>query len=506
MGPVRDARGGRAPTLGRPTWATVSLAVLVLLSAACAPAPAEPTGAAPNGLNASLDIGHISLTWEVSPDVTGGYDLEARVAGGPWLDMPHAVTATASYSPHTNRVDHSFRVRSAATANGPAGAWSQPVSIFYVDLVLPVVRIDTTEGAPVADTETYVRGGFRIDPNGSGYDGYSGTMGIRGRGNTTWEYPKKPYRVKLDAASPIMGIAAERDWVLLANYIEESQLRTYAAMELSRATEMAYTPTVRHVEVVFNGRYDGVYLLTQHTEVGSDRVDIARMGPGDTADEAVTGGYLLEIDQRLEWNDEPGFRTSRGVPIVVKDPEPMVDQQLSYIRGRISEFETALFGAGFADPLTGFRPYVHMESFIDHYLVQEVTRNEDAFWSSTYLTKDRGEDGFRFGPVWDFDRSLGSNHNIETSPQGWWARTRGPWMPRALEDPTFVGQMVQRWDELKPVFTSIANGLVPTGDALRPAVDNDAARWRYLLHRTDQPTFVRDWLLARIAWMDDQFH
>ncbi len=483
-----------------------ALVVLLILSTACTPPPAEPIAAAPSGLRATLDIGRIALSWDTPTDTVGSYDVQVRVAAGAWVDLPDVVGGSTTYVPSTNRADHSFRVRRSAAGEDPAGAWSTPASIFYVDLVLPVVRIDTDGGAPVVDTENYVRGGFRIDPNDSGFAPYAGTMGIRGRGNTTWEYPKKPYRVKLDSASPILGIAAERDWVLLANYIEESQLRTYAAMQMSQSTEMAYTPTLRHVEVVLNGHYEGVYLLTQHTEVGSDRVDIAKMGPTDISGEAVTGGYLLEIDQRLESNGEPGFRTSHSVPIVVKDPEPMAPEQLSYIRGRIEAFESALYGAGFADPSTGFRSYLHMGSFIDHYLVQEVTRNEDAFWSSTYLTKDRGESGFRFGPLWDFDRSLGSNHNIETSPQGWWARTRGPWMQRVLQDPTFVTQMVQRWDELKPVFTAVADGLVPAGEALRPAIDNDSARWQYQLHRTDEPAFIRDWLRMRIAWIDDQFH
>lgn len=384
-----------------------------------------------------------------------------------------------------------------------AACTAPPVDPSTIVPVLPVVRIDTG-GTPILDKENYVPASVEIDPNGSAFAAYSGTTGIRGRGNSTWEYPKKPYRLKLDAASPIMGMASERDWVLLANHLDRSQLRTVVAAEASRATELPYTPTLRHVELYLNGSYEGVYLLTQHTEVGPDRIDITKMKATDNAGAALSGGYLLEIDFRLESEGEPGFRTTARVPVVVKDPD-MTSEQRTYIHDRVQAFEDALLGPSFTDPTIGYRAYLDVDSFIDHYLVQELTRNQDVFHASTYFTKDRDDDLFRFGPIWDFDRSIGTDGGVPRPAEGWWARTIGPWAPRLFEDPAFVDQVEARWQELAPAFSAIVDSIPARAAALEPAVRNDAARWSYTTSAHNQTTYIVDWLRTRIAWLDQQY-
>lgn len=495
---------GRSPRRTHPPIAAVVAALAVALVAVSCVAPPTGTALGVQGLRASLGDGGIDLTWDAVAEPDVRYEVQVASTASGWRTLPSVPTTADTFVDAVDRTTYWFQVRVAASDGRPASAWSNVASALYVDTVLPVVRIDTVDGAPILDRENYVRGSIGIDPNGTDVAPYSGSMGIRGRGNTTWDLAKKPYRIKLDAKSPIMGMPAEKDWVLLANAVEESQLRNWAAMEMSRATTLAHTPEMHHVELVLNGRYDGVYLLTEHTEVGADRVDITEMDSDDTSGDAVTGGYLLEIDQRLESNREQGFRTPRSVPVVVKSPDEAAPEQLAYVKDRVLAFETALFGPSFADPVNGFRPFVDMDSFIDHYLVQEVTRNEDAFFASTFFTKERGEQGFRFGPVWDFDRSLGSHGPVVLPVTGWQARARGPWMPRAFEDPTFEAQVRQRWDELAPEFAAVADRVVAKGAGLRQAIDNDAARWGYRLDPTDDPSWLRTWILQRIAWIDQE--
>lgn len=495
--PLRAGRpGAGAATPPRLALAALTT-VLVALAAACGP-PEPPKDV--YGLRASLGDGAILLEWSAPPGTSGAtYEVQYG-AGAGWTHLVTTSDTSATFSDVQDRADYWFRVRTVQ------GSWGPAVRAYYVEPVLPVVRIETDGGAPIVDRSNYVRGSISIDPNGTAYDAYSGSMGIRGRGNSTWAYPKKPYRVKLDTKSPIMGIAAERDWVLLANYVDRSQLRTVAAMEASRATDLPYTPTLRHVEVILNGRYEGVYVLTQHNEVGPDRVDITEMSPSDIAGEALTGGYRLEIDARLEENAEPGFRTGRNVPVVIKDPDPAAPQQRAYIRNLVQAFEDALFSPAFRDPDTGWRAYADERSFVDHYLVHELTRNQDYFFSSTFFTKERGEDRFRFGPVWDFDNSMGTVRGAGTSPpEGWYARSRPrPWINRIFQDETLRQEIATRWEELKPSFEEIATLLEDLGDDLEDAVLNDAARWGYEPHETDEPEFLADWLTTRIAWIDEQ--
>mgnify|MGYP000929680385 CR=1 FL=1 len=202
--------------LGHPGVTAAAVAVLVAatliaLAAACGP-PEPPKDA--YGLRTVLGDGEIVLEWSAPPGAAGAtYEVQYGVGAG-WLPLTTTTDTTATFSDVQERSTYWFRVRTAAQAGKSAGSWSPAVTAYYVEPVLPIVRIDTNGAAPILDRDNYVPGTISIDPNGSGYAAYSGTMGIRGRGNSTWAYPKKPYRVKLDTKSPIMGIAAERDWVL----------------------------------------------------------------------------------------------------------------------------------------------------------------------------------------------------------------------------------------------------------------------------------------------------
>ena len=153
---------------------------------------------------------------------------------------------------------------------------------------------------------------------------------------------------------------------------------------------------------------------------------------------------------------------------MIKDPET-TPQQWAYITNYVQAFETALFSPNFTDPVNGYRRYLDVDSFIDHYLVQEITKNQDVFWSSTFFTKERGDDLLRFGPVWDFDRSMGSLKGVvDLGPEGFRARGRGPWSSRIFQDPTFVAQVAERWQELRPTFATLPDLIMAKGAELRP--------------------------------------
>ncbi len=484
-----------------------AVVVVALALAGCAPTTPTPPTPNPAGLRADLVSGALALSW--TPTAAGqtyGYDLQYHDGDGRWEVIPTGTDVAVTFDQVVPRTKYFFRVRSRVAPSAAPNAWSPMASAWYVEPHLPIVRIDTVGRTPILDRETYVAGSMTIDPNGSGYAPYSGTLTMKGRGNSTWVYPKKPYKLKLDKKSPIMGIASNKDWVLLANWGDRSQLRTSAAGEISRATGLAWTPTFRHVEVILNGDYQGVYQLTEQVEVKSNRVEIEEMEPEDISGEALTGGYLLEIDDRLEENAEPGFRTTRNVPVVVKDPDPMAPQQRAYIRNHIQTFEDRLAGPSFTDPVAGYRPFLDVGAFIDFWTVQELTRNGDSFWSSSYFTKERGDDHLVFGPIWDFDHSMGSIVTPRPQPpEGWFARDNGFWTRRLFQDPTFVTEVEDRWDELEPAFSALPTQIEALGASIESAIPNDEARWGYTRAPEDRPAFLSNWLRTRIDWMDAAF-
>lgn len=483
--------------------AAAVIGIIAVLATACTLPPPEKTSQIHVGM---VDDG-FDVTWPAtSGGAANGYDVQMRSSGGEWQAYATTAVPSLEFRGAVPRTSYQFRVRDRVPPGSPLATFESSVAAVYVEPELPVVRINTDGYAPILDKVNYRDGDMTIDPNGSEFAAYSGSMRIRGRGNSTWTSPKKPYRIKLDTKSPIMGMPAHKDWVLLANYMDKSQMRTWTAAQISESTDLAWTPHYQFVEVILNGTYLGVYQLAENIEVGKDRVNITEMEDTDNAGEAVTGGYLMELDDRLEENNEPGWRTSHNVPVVVKEPDPMTPQQRSYIRNFVTDFESKLYSSQFTDPVSGYAPFVDVPAAIDYWIVQELTRNGDSYWSSTFFTKDRSSNKLVMGPIWDFDRSIDSQVTPRPQPpEGWYARGNGRWNARMFQDPNYVDQVQARWAELAPTLLTIPEEIVTVGHTLRGAISNDEARWNYNLAPTDQPEHLADWLTTRINWISEAF-
>jgi hypothetical protein len=378
-------------------------------------------------------------------------------------------------------------------------------------LALPKVTITTTGGAPIVNTVDYVSGTITITGRGSVA---TRTTQIRGRGNTTWEAPKKPYKVKLSsAASLVPGAPSDRDWVLLANYYDPSSVRTTVAMELgARCTGLTWTPRFRHVEVTLNGVWQGLYQLGEHVKVASNRINIDKPGSA-TSGLPLTGGYTLEIDHRMGPGE--GFYTPHdGLPVAFDEPDGTTPAQAAYIEGFVDAFETALYAGDWLNPATGYARFIDRDSFIDWYLVNELTMNLDSdFFSSCKLYKTRDTAGspgrLHMGPLWDFDNSMGNTFGaFASAATGFHTRTDhgvnhpgATWLVRMFEDPAFAAAAWTRWQALAATLGDV-DELIDRAMAINwPAAARDQASWGYTAKRETTAQQLTTWLTARIAWL-----
>lgn len=488
----------------RSLW-VATICTAVVAAGACTTTPTDHTVP-----HVELVASGFEVSWPAAGPAGTTYTVE-RLGLGP--SSPHDWTRVATTT-STSSIDRGLVVgdrymyRLGVTSNGSVpGTWNVSLGALYVIPTLPVVRISTQGHAPVTSTEVYVPGTVAVTPNGGPLPGLTPTMAkVRARGNTTAGPEKKPYKVKLDTEASVLGLPAARDWVLLANWYDRSNLRNVAALDIGATVMPTWTPHHRLVEVVLNGDYRGVYLLTEQVEVGPDRVAVTEMTPQDVTGDAVTGGYLLEVDARLEANHEPGFRSSMNVPVVVKDPEPAEPQQMAYARSLIDDLETRLRSPDRADPTNGYRAVLDPESLVDWYLVQEVTRNQDVGYPSAFLHKDRGG-LLRFGPLWDFDRSIGSPSGVPPQTvDGWQARTAMPWGQYLFQDPTLIAEISARWAEVRDDVLAVAAALPVAGASISTATLSDAARWGPSpTPAADDPAFLRSWMEQRVAWLDSQY-
>ena len=392
-----------------------------------------------------------------------------------------------------------------------------PVIIVRSTARLPMVSITTTSGTEIVSKTVYVTATMTLTDS-LGATAMQGAIDIRGRGNTTWDMPKKPYRVRLVTSTSLLGMPANRHWVLLANYSDKTLLRNDLSFAMSRMAGMAWTPRSRDVDVQVNGRYQGIYQLVEHIRIGTDRVNITAMRVTDTSATNVTGGYLLEVDERR--GEAFCFNSSMTrMVFCANDPETLLqpgwEKQRAYITNYIARTDSAIFGAGFADPATGYAAFIDVESAINYNIVQEVVKNVDgALRFSGFMHKPRGGK-LTFGPVWDFDLALGNvNYDGADLTSGWHSRN-AQWYTRLFQDPAFRARFTARWNELKAAgaIDSLQKMVFARSNYLNIVQVRNFERWpilgtyvwpnRVVTGSYDGEVIAMNgWLMDRIRWMD----
>lgn len=301
---------------------------------------------------------------------------------------------------------------------------------------LPHITINTAGNAPIVSKDNYLNGTIDIDGKNI-YANYNGTTKIRGRGNSTWSFPKKPYRLKLDNAADIFGLGLEKDWVLLANYLDETQLLNNIAFHLGKKLNVPFTNSGIPVELTLNGTYKGVYVLTQQVETGTNRVNV-----GDE-------GLLLEFDSY--YDEDPKFKsTNFQLPIMVKDPDVENSAALDAIKAQFQNLENLVSSSSF--PNNAYMDEIDTASLVNYLLVYMITDNEEINHPKSIYMHKAPTGKFAMGPVWDFDWAFG----LEGSPKHFYHYNRFFWtsspakpgtkfFSKFLTDPKIVAQLKQRW-------------------------------------------------------------
>ena len=334
---------------------------------------------------------------------------------------------------------------------------------------LPAIFIETESGSLdylLADKENKEPAVIRVYENGElTLDGE--LKSIKGRGNSTWAYPKRPFNIKFDKKTSLLGMPKAKKWSLLANYRDDSGIKTPAGLTLGRWLGIPYTGECRNADLYLNGEYYGNFSVCESVEVGENRVEIADLeklnenanpgveiealprggtGEGGTAQDRyvrggmkwvnipndpaeITGGYLLEMEFPQRYDDEvSGFGSERGQWVVIKSPEYASEAEVRYIAALYNEAEEALYSETGVNSLgRHYSEYFDVESFVLAYLHIELQKALDAGLASFFLYKSADSDLLYAGPVWDFDRSFYSPETRAGSdlgdPDGWYAST-----------------------------------------------------------------------------------
>lgn len=380
---------------------------------------------------------------------------------------------------------------------------------------VPTMYIDIAEGEEVVSKELYLDATVSVRGWGEYEDLEPTEVTIKGRGNSTWNMPKKPYRLKFKKKQSICGMAKAKNYVLLANYIDCTLMRNAVALKLAQLMGLEYTNHFIPVNLVVNGIYRGSYLMTEKIGINGASVDI---------DE--TKGILFELDSNF---DEPyEFRSEKfGIPVMVKDPDfdelaeddPSVsaEERLALWQEEFGKLEQTLNPGGGAN--VDFVSQIDVTSLARYILVNAVCGNRELNHpKSVYLYKDSVGQPFKMGPVWDFDWAFtfdgaeGSGRYdryllINNYPGGEFFLS----MARSAE---FKAIYQPEWERFKTeVWPQLLQFMSDYADTIRVTAYQNGEIWpsdrpdnSYSLKSTDQfdenyATLV-DWMNQRIDWLD----
>ena len=354
-------------------------------------------------------------------------------------------------------IDFSSPVKFTITADNGVES-NYIVSISYSEI--PVVYINTKNAAPIVSKDDWVKETEIYITNAGDFSRQYSEASIKGRGNTTWNYPKKPYAIKLDSKEEVLGMPKHKRWVLLANYVDKTCIRNSVAFEIARrSSALDWTPRGQHVDVVLNGVFMGNYFLCEQIKGDKNRVN----KPDD--------GYLIEIDKNFD-EVSKFYSPIRNMPFMLKEPdeEEITPESFSYIQNRVTEIENALYGTG--STTEGYLPYIDLDSFIDYWMVYELTSTgEPTHPKSVYMWT--GEDGkFHAGPVWDFDY-----FTFQPYYNNMLINTNAVWNDRIINDPNNKAAIKARWEESREKYRAIASEIDRQYEAIKESAEYNATIW-----------------------------
>jgi hypothetical protein len=410
---------------------------------------------------------------------------------------------------------------------------------------IPLILIDTY-GNQIVD-EPKINTNLKIINNGPGAlnhptdvpNVYNGYAGIEIRGAYSASLPQKPYGIETWDVNgnnnnvSLLGMPIENDWILIPNYNDKTFLRNVLAFNLF--TQMGhYAPRTQLVEVVVNNIYEGVYVFTEKIKRDKNRIDIAKLDLDDNAGDSLTGGYIFKVDY---WNngnswpanyDNPNYP---GNPVQFVYDYPAVDiitaQQKDYIQTSVENFEDALWGTSFNDPVLGYRSHIDVKSFIDYFIVNEFSRNGDGFKKSRrfHKNKDSKNPLILAGPVWDFDWAYKDMSTAYSNGAGWMHSFNGGtdvtppgWYIRLMQDTTFANELACTYFTYRQTILDKTN-LNAYIDSLAAVMDQAQERhyerWPILGVNVGTPeigsqpttyageiTKFKTWISDRIDWLD----
>jgi len=370
------------------------------------------------------------------------------------------------------------------------------------------------------------------------FNGYDGKVGIEIRGNGTADLDKVSYLFetrKEDGSNnnvELLGLPNENDWILYAPWIDKSLIRNILTYDLANRMGM-YSSRTRFVELIIDGEYKGVFILMEKIKRDGDRVDVEKYDPEN--DDPSQLGYIVRIDSWFHhtkgWTSDTyqvdGRDRAVNFQYVYPKYDKITDPQKEYISELVHDFERTLNDTEPPEIAEALSDIADLNSFVDFFIIQELSKNPDAYRLSTYFSKDV-DDKIKMGPMWDHNYCYGNYNPYENVFIKWeydnhWFDFPAQipfWWDKLLQDSTYVSLLNERWTNFRNtevIECDVFNTLIDSWAAeVYEAQERNFITWPVLgVNSTfewnagptyeDEVDYLKDWLCNRIEWLDQQF-
>jgi len=408
--------------------------------------------------------------------------------------------------------------------------------------LLPQFKIDTSNKTIVDEPKIPASMDLYID----GELNKSYNIGIEIRGSSSQFFEKKSYGVETwdsnneDIDTDLGGFPEEEDWILYGPFSDKSLIRNVLIFQLSNAIGM-YGSRTDFYEVTINDKFLGTYVLMEKIKRDKNRVNISK-----NLDEDISGGYIIKIDKPPDegYTSANSFSSkfdTRGSYVGASDikflytypkSSEISNDQKNYIKNYINDFEEALLSSNFQDPELGYQKYIDIDSFVDFLILNEISKNIDAYRISTFMHKDKNQK-LKMGPIWDFNLGFGNVNYCDAEITSGWSykfndvcggdNWKVPfWWNRLFEDPAFVSKLKNRWSDLRTNILSDQNLQDRIDEITNFLIEHNAPRrnfdkWtiigKYVWPNNyignnygEEISYLKNWLEKRVKWMDEEIN
>ena len=370
---------------------------------------------------------------------------------------------------------------------------------------LPVMYIETQNHQPITSKTVYIPGTyFLVDNQNPDFNIGSAespmSLEIRGRGHSSWRGVKKPYKIKLAEKTPLLGMNKNKHWALLRFYEP-----TVAGMQLGNIIGMDWTPSTRPVEVVLNGDYLGLYLLTETNRIDKNRLNMYEQPNWNEDENTIPYGWLVEVDNYYETNQiSIRENDSWNLRLTYHSPDSLSTAQRQWLVGEFQDINAAIYDKDKNN--STWEQMIDVDAMARYFIIQEVLDNSDGFHGSFYLHKDRKDDArWIAGPLWD----LSCNQREKTDYTFRMKTSYGftpHWIGELIQDTDFCNAVKDAWEEfypreVQPLMDYIDEHLLLCSDSF----EQEKVQWNY---SNQDPLEVRvgrlkSALLANIEWFNN---